>query len=187
MAEDSSIRRGLIKGVGAVVAALVIFISEQYIQHRYWPDKPPQPQPNIPQPVPAAAIIPIDGRVVDTLGTKVIENALVDLNVNGMHQQQNTDSEGRYAFSLQGFDRNIAASMSVKAPGYKDETVNLLLSAMAENKELRLESLGPPPATGTGAVVGSKWVGPVTLSELKPVGSVKYMRRVDASVLSAKK
>lgn len=187
MAEDSSLRSGFIKGVGAVVAALVIFAGEQYIQHRYWPDKPPEPQPNIPQPVPAASIIPIDGRVIDTQGTKVIENALVDLSVNGMHQQQNTDSEGRYAFSLQGFDEKLAASMSVKAPGYKDETVNLLLSAMAENKELRLEALAPPPGTGTGAVIGSKWVRPITLSELKPVGSVHYTRRVDASVLNARK
>ena len=185
MADDCSLRSGFIKGVGALLAALVLFVSEQYIQHRYWPDKPQQ-ETNVPQPPVAPAIIPIDGRVVDTLGTKTIANALVDLSVNGMHQQQNTDSEGRYAFSLQGFDRNLAASMSVKAPGYKDESVNLLLSAMAENKELRLEALAPPPGTGTGAVVGSKWVGPVTLSELKPVGSVKYMKRMDARVLSAK-
>jgi len=183
MADDSSLRSGFIKGVGALLAALVLFVAEQYIQHHYWPDTPPQNADKQPPPAPPA-IIPIEGRVVDVLGTKVIENAMVDLSVNGLHQDQNTDSEGRYAFSLQGFDGNMAASMSVKAPGYKDETVNLLLSAMSENKELRLEALAPPPGgPGIGAVVGRKWVGPVPLSALKPVGSVKYMKRIDSKVL----
>ncbi|HZR64598.1 MAG TPA: hypothetical protein VFA85_05575 [Terriglobales bacterium] len=193
--DSSSLGSAFVKGVGAVVAALVLFVAEQYIQHRYWTDNQPQSVDNgshqnqSPPPVPA--IIPIDGRVVDTLGTKVIDNALIDLNINGMHEQQNTDSEGRYAFSLRGFDPSTAASMTIKAQGYKDATVNLLLSAMQEDKELKLEALVAPPVLGhsIGAIVGSQAAGhaatPVQLA--KPLTGLKYVRRVDAKMMVAQK
>lgn len=164
MANDSSWGSSIVKGAGALVAALVLFVAEQYIQHRYWPDSK------------SPAVIAIDGRVIDALGTRVIENAVVDLEINGLHQDQNTDSDGRYAFSLQGFDPNTAASMSVKARGYKDATVNLLLSAMEEDKELKLEAA---PAPGGGGAGPSPTV--------RPLSAVKYVKRFDPKVLVAHK
>lgn len=175
MANDTSWGSATVKGIGALVAALLLFVIEQYIQHRYWPDNPLQ-----------SAIIPIDGRVVDTLGTKVIENAIVDISINGLHENQNTDSDGRYAFSLQGFDPNTAASMTVKAQGYKDETVNLLLSAMEEDKELKLETLTLPQGGGGGGKVGATWVGPQGIAA-RPLAAIKYVKRVDPKVLIAHK
>ena len=64
-------------------------------------------------------MIPIAGRVVDAVGTKAIENAVVKLSVGEIHEDENTDTEGRYAFSLKGFDPQTAASMTIAAPGYK--------------------------------------------------------------------
>ena len=173
MSDDSPLGSAFVKGVGAVVAALVIFGGEQYIQH-HWPDSGKNQPP--------AAIIPIDGRVIDSLGTKVITNALVDLNVNGEHQNQNTDSEGRYAFSVQGVDPNTAASMTVKAQGYEDASVNLLLGALEQNKELKLIEQAPKGGGG-GSLVG-KGLGPVVTA--KPLTQF-YVKRVDPKMLIAHK
>lgn len=163
---DSSWGSTIVKGVGALLAALVLFVLEQYIQHRYWPGNP--------------AVIAIDGRVIDALGSKVIGNAVVDINVNGLHEDQNTDTDGRYAFSLEGFDPSTAASMTVKAQGYKDETINLLLSAMEADKELKLEA-SAPVAGGGGAA--ATWVGPTPT--IRPLAAAKYVRRFDPKVLVA--
>lgn len=183
---DSSWGSSVVKGIGALVAALVLFVAEQYIQHRYWPDNPAASGGNSnPVPAPVAAIIPIDGRVTDPLGTRVIENAVVDLSINGLHEDQNTDSDGRYAFSLQGFDPNTAASLSVKAQGYKDATVNLLLSAMEADKELKLEALAPAPG-GQGPTIAAPVLGHPVGAE-RPLVAIKYVRRLDAKVLVAHK
>ena len=184
---DSSWGSSIVKGIGALVAACLLFVAEQYIQHRYWPDNPPAGGGNsTPVPAPVAAIIPIDGRVVDALGTRVIENAVVDLSINGLHEDQNTDSDGRYAFSLQGFDPNTAASMSVKAQGYKDATVNLLLSAMEADKELKLEALAQATG-GHGAAIAAPVLGHPAGAAERPLAAVKYVRRMDTKVLVAHK
>lgn len=177
---DSSWGSAIVKGVGALLAALVLFVVEQYIQHRYWPDNSSSAS-SAKNSDPISAIIPIDGRIVDALGTKVIENAVVDISINGLHESQDTDSDGRYAFSLEGFDPNTAASMTIKAQGYKDATVNLLLSAMEEEKELKLDALAPP---GHGGAVGATYVGPP--SAIRPLSAIKYVRRMDTGVLVAR-
>src|SRR5512133_202195 len=162
MARESSLGTSFLKGLGALVAALVLFAGEQYIQHHYWQDKPPSNPDHPPVQPPAAETIPIAGRVVDAGGTKAITNATVQLTIGQIHEDQNTDSEGRYAFSLQGFDKNTAASMSIDAQGYKRLSMNLLLTAMAEDKELKLEAdapAAPPGHAGIGAIVGATYVG----------------------------
>ena len=171
MAKESSLGSSFLKGLGALVAGLLLFAGEQYIQHHYFADKPPAPQ-----------IIPVAGRVVDAAGTKAIENAAVQLTIGQIHEDQNTDSEGRYAFSLQGFDRNAAASMSIDAQGYKHLSMNLLLSAMTDDKELKLEANAPaaPGHAGIGAIVGATWVGPGHGgAATAPPAMVKYVRRTD--------
>jgi hypothetical protein len=176
MSDDSSMGSAFVKGLGALVAALFLFVAEQYIQHRYWPDNPASSAP-----------IPIDGRVIDASGTTVITNAIVDLSINGLHEDQNTDSDGRYAFSLEGFDPNTAASMTVKAAGYKDVSVNLLLSAMEEDKELKLEALATAPTLGhsVGAAAGAHPVGQAPALPVRSLADVKYVRRTDPKVLVA--
>jgi len=175
MAKES-LGTSFVKGLGALVAALVLFAGEQYIQHHYWPD----PDGNI----------PIAGRVVDAAGTKAIENAVVQLTVGSVHEGQNTDSEGRYAFSLQGFDRNTAASISIEAQGYKPLSVNLILNSMTEDKELKLEaqSQTAPGRPGIGAIVGATYVGPGhggASGTVIPNSMVQYVRRLNPSVIIA--
>ena|SRR5271165_1705112 len=176
MADGSSLGASFLKGLGTLLAALVLFASEQYIQHRYWPDKP------LPSP---AADIPIDGRVIDAGGTRVIENASVDLAIGTMHESQSTDSDGRYAFSLQGFDPQTAASMTIEAPGYRRFTANRLLSMLEEDKELKLEALPPPPGPGgLGAAVGAVYVGHAP-GVVKIPAQLAYVRRIDPKVMVA--
>jgi hypothetical protein len=167
----------LVKGIGGVLAALLIFAGEQYIQHRFWPDKPAQ----------ETKVIPIDGRVIDAAGTRVIENASVELAIGPIHESETTDSEGRYAFSLEGFDPQTAASMSIEAQGYKRFTANLLLSSLEDDKEQKLEAQNQPdPPTGLGARVGAVYVGPGG-GQAKAPAELKYVRRIDPRVIVAHK
>ena len=192
MADESSLGNSFLKGLGALVAALVLFAGEQYIQHRYWPDKPAQPpqSPGNQFQTPAAELIPIDGRVIDASGTRVIENASVDLAIGTIHESQSTDSDGRYAFSVQGFAPQTAASMTIEAPGYKRFTANRLLSKLEEEKELKLEaqpSGAPPGHGGLGAIVGAVYVGPGGTAghAVKIPAQLPYVRRVDPKAMVA--
>ena len=177
MAKVSSLGSSFLKGLGALVAGLLLFAGEQYIQHHYFEDKPPAPQ-----------TIPVAGRVVDAAGAKAIVDAVVKLTIGQIHEDQNTDSEGRYAFSLQGFDRNTATSMSIDAQGYKHLSMNLLLSAMTDDKELKLEANAPtaPGHAGIGAIVGATWVGPGHGgAATAPPTMVQYARRINPKVIVA--
>jgi hypothetical protein len=200
MAEESSLVASFLKGLGVLVGGLVLFVSEQYIQHRYWPDKPPSPPIATPtnNPPTAPRNIPIAGRVVDAAGTRLIENAAVHLIVGLSHEDQNTDSEGRYAFSLQGFDRNTAASMSIIAQGYKPLSVNFLLNARAEDQDLKLEAQDPTaPVQPSGTQNQTAPVNPRLAAIAKYVGpqqgsapgtvtpSIRYVRRIDPKVIIA--
>ena len=189
----NNLMSSIIKGIGGVLAALLIFAGEQYIQHRFWPDKP-TPQPVITdgsdhEATPAAKAIPIDGQVTDTGGSKVIENALVELAIGDIHENQNTDSLGRYAFSLKGFDPETVASMTIQAPGYKRFTANLLLSKLEEDKDQKLEAvLQPNPPKGLGAIVGAVYVGPKpgAVAGGQAAVPLKYVRRFDSKVIVAR-
>jgi hypothetical protein len=180
----------LVKGIGGILAALLIFAGEQYIQHHFWPDKPPQqaqgPDGDQHQSPLLPEVIPIDGRVIDAGGTRVIENASVELAIGPIHESESTDTEGRYAFSLQGFDPQTAASMTIEASGYKRFTANLLLSSLEQDKEQKLEAQAPtaPGHLGIGAVVRSVYVGPGD-GQAKVPAQLKYVRRIDPKVLVA--
>ena len=144
MPEPSSAFSSFVKWIGGILAAvitgLVLFAVEQRIQTNKWPwSSAPTP------PIPKAKIIPVDGRVVDSTRTKLIDNALVRMQVASNQEEQQTDSAGRYAFSFEGFDPEFSASMSIDAPGYKQLRLNLPLSKLRQLKEQRLEPQPPPP------------------------------------------
>lgn len=169
MAKESSLLSRFLKGMFGLLTALALFAGEQYIQHHYFQDNKP-------------GIIPVAGRVVDAAGTRAIENAIVQLTIGQFHEDQNTDSEGRYAFSLQGFDQNTAVSMGIDAQGYKHQSMNLLLSAIAEDKEIKLEAQNQigPGHLGIGAIAGSTYLGPKHGN-----ASVQYIRRINPQVIIA--
>jgi len=190
MAEESTLGKSFLRGVGALAAALVLFAGEQFIQHHYWPDKTAPPSPGNDNHEPAArAMIPIAGRVVDAVGTKAIENAVVKLSVGEIHEDENTDTEGRYAFSLKGFDPQTAASMTIAAPGYKPLSMNLLLKMMADDKELKLvaEQQTAPVSPGIGAIVGATWVGAARHAGTPAATPtmVQYVRRANPKLIIA--
>ena len=161
------------KTISGILVALVIFAGEQYIQHRFWPPNPP-----------AHEVIPIDGRVVDVAGTRVIENAVVEISIGDIHENQNTDSDGRYAFSLEGFDPQAAASMTIDAQGYKHYSANQLLSRLEEDKEQKLEAQPAPPGHGLGATVGAVYVGHGG-GQAKVPAQLKYFKRADPMMIVA--
>ena len=162
MPETSSPISSFVKWVGGILATVIsgvlLFLAQQYFTnpHKQQAQGTQQPSQN---PTPAKVkIVTIDGRVVDTSGTKLIDNAEVQLLVASSQERQQTDSEGRYAFSLVGFDPEMAGSMSIDAPGYKQLRLNLFLSELGKQKEYRLE---PIPPQGGGAGVGGV-IGGVT-------------------------
>ena len=155
MPEPSSAFSSFVKWIGGILAAvitgLVLFVGQQYLTNHKWPWTKGQTT----QTTKAAKIIPVDGRVVDSTRTKLIDNALVRMQVSSNHEEQQTDSEGRYAFSFDGFDPEFSASMSIDAPGYKQLRLNLPLSKLRQMKEQRLEPEPPPPQPprATGATI----------------------------------
>jgi hypothetical protein len=159
MSETSSPISSVAKWIGGILATvisgLLLFLGEQYIANRLKSQGQEQQQPAQNQTKGGAQIVTIDGRVVDTSGTKLIDNAEVQLLVASTQEKQQTDSEGRYAFSLVGFDPEMAGSMSIDAPGYKQLRLNLFLSELGKQKVYRLEPI-PPQAggAGVGGVVG---------------------------------
>lgn len=209
MGDESSSFSSVAKWVGGILAALLIFAGEQYIQH-HWPDtSKSQQSDNSTQntgttnkshdadhethPSPAHVILPVAGRVVDAAGTKAIENAVVHLTIGVIHEDESTDTEGRYAFSLEDFDPQTAASMTVEAPGYKHLSMNLLLKAMAEDNELKLVADQPSAAghAGLGAIVGATWVGAAhpgaSGTTTGNSAMVNYVRRVNPKLIVAQK
>ncbi len=157
MPEPSSAFSSFVKWIGGILAAvitgLVLFVGQQYLTNHKWPWTKGQTT----QTTKAAKIIPVDGRVVDSTRTKLIDNALVRMQVSSNHEEQQTDSEGRYAFSFDGFDPEFSASMSIDAPGYKQLRLNLPLSKLRQMKEQRLEPETPPPhPVGGGAAPGAR-------------------------------
>jgi hypothetical protein len=164
MPETSSPISSVAKWIGGILATvisgLLLFLGEQYIANRLKSQgqELQPPAQNQTKDKGGVQIVTIDGRVVDTSGTKLIDNAEVQLLVASTQEKQQTDSEGRYAFSLVGFDPEMAGSMSIDAPGYKQLRLNLFLSELGKQKEHRLE---PIPPQGGGAGVGGV-VGGVT-------------------------
>jgi hypothetical protein len=113
---------------------------------------------------------------------------VVNLSVGEIHEDENTDTEGRYAFSLKGFDPQTAASMTIAAPGYKPLSMNLLLNMMADDKELKLvaEQQTAPVNPGIGAIVGATWVGARHAGTPTATPTmVQYVRRANPKLIIA--
>lgn len=114
----------------------------------------------------------------------------MELAIGDVHQNQNTDSLGRYPFSLKGFDPETVALMTIDAPGYKRFTANVLLSKLEADKEQRLEAQVPPnPPKGLGAIVGAVDVGPKPAAasggQAAVPAQLKYVRRIDPKMMVA--
>jgi hypothetical protein len=104
---NGSFKNWILGVLGAVLAALIIFVAEQYLTK------------------PAHTFISINGRVIDETANRLISNALVTLSGQSVNEQQRTDSEGRYAFSLEDFDPSLSGSMVIEAAGYRRKTLNM--------------------------------------------------------------
>ena len=171
MATDSSsgnsFKTWILGILGAVITAVLIFWLEQ------WITKPPTP----PQPV--HTIVSLNGRVIDRAANLLLQNAMVRLHVESLQEEQSTDSEGRYAFSLEDFDPRISGSMQIEAAGYKPLSVNSSLQEMSSMQDQLLDPLNPVhPADGNTPAhpIAARPVG-------APVG--KYLVRPDIKRVSA--
>jgi hypothetical protein len=154
--------------IGAVLTTVLVFVIEQKLTNKP-PDKP------TPTPV---EIVSVNGRVFDSAAKRLLENVAVHVHVSTYDQEQNTDSEGRYAFSLEVFDPRLSGSMEVVAAGYKTLTYNLPLQQMSQMQDVYLELTGSLPPTG-----GSSGGNPVVISHA-PI-ETHYLARLDPKRISA--
>jgi hypothetical protein len=145
--------------LGAVITAVLIFYVEQ------WITKPPPPPP------PTHSFVSVNGRVIDRAANRLLQNAIVRLRVETFNENQSTDSDGRYAFTLEDFDPKLSGSMQIEASGYKPLSLNLSLQEMSAMQDQFLDAQIPAPPTGVttsnpaavaakGAVVGKYMVRP---------------------------
>src|SRR5215467_4389891 len=107
---DGSFKGMIIGTVGVIIAGVSVPLLLNWLN----PDRP----------VSKPTIISIGGRVFDETSKRLLENVLVRLHVGTQEEQQNTDSEGRYAFSLEGFDPRIAGTIDFAASGYQPRSYN---------------------------------------------------------------
>jgi hypothetical protein len=131
-ANFSGLQKGLMGLFGAILVPVAIFAIEQ------WITKPPTPTP------PTAAIISLNGQVIDRSANRLLEGVAVQVKVSTYWQQQTTDSLGRYAFSIEGFDPRLSGSIQASAPGYKPVIYNESLQEMTTLQSLDLDALPEP-------------------------------------------
>ena len=165
----SSLKNWALGIIGAVVTAVLIFVIEQKLTVQT--GKPNQQQTEQPQEQPS--IVSVNGQVFDNAAKRLLENVIVRVHISSFNEEQKTDSLGRYAFSVEGFDPRLAGSMQVEAPGFKTLTYNLSLQQMSAMQDLYLDAVGPAPPTGVG-------VTPVTSHP----AAAHYVARIDAKRIS---
>lgn len=159
--------KGWILGIlGAVITAVIIFWVQQQLSQK------PAPPP------PAHSIVSVNGRVFDRGAKRLLENAVVRLHLASLQEEQRTDSEGRYAFSVEDFDLRQSGSMQIEAAGYKPLTFNLSLQEMSAMQDQFLDVLNPAPPTGAGVAVD----GSVGGGKSAVIG--KYVARTDIKRMS---
>ena len=168
MSSDSSsgtsFRNWALGIIGTVLTAVLIFVIEQKLTKPT--EKPTE-----------TMIVSVSGQVFDNGAKRLLENVIVRLHVSSLNEEQKTDSFGRYAFSLEGFDPKLSGSMRIEAPGYKPLTYNLSLKQMSEMQDSYLDSLGPAPPTGSvGSVDGIVISHPIT---------TRYVARIDTKRIAA--
>lgn len=150
--------------IGTVLTAVLIFVIEQKLTKPT--EKPTE-----------TMIVSVSGQVFDNGAKRLLENVIVRLHVSSFNDEQKTDSFGRYAFSLEGFDPRLSGSMRIEAPGYKPLTYNLSLKQMSEMQDLYLDSVGLAPPGGLGGAVD----GTVTSHPL----TTRYVARMDVKRIAA--
>ena len=120
---------------------------------------------------PSATPIVVEGFVVNAESNALVTDAVVRLDIHGHATTQNTDTEGRFYFSVEGDNLNDAATLEVKAPNYKNYSVNDSLQALGN----QIPKLTPEGGEkGKTTVAGAR-------PEQRPVPH--YTRRVDAAKL----
>ncbi len=165
MSSASSFKNWALGIIGTVLTAVLIFVIEQKLTEKPT-EKPAE-----------TTIVSVNGQVFDSAAKRLLENVNVRLHVSSFNDEQKTDSFGRYAFSLEGFDPKLSGSMRIEAPGYKPLTYNLSLKQMSELEDLYIDSLGPAPPTGLGAATD----GAVTSHP----AATRYVARIDAKRIAA--
>jgi hypothetical protein len=160
---DNSLKTWALGIIGTVLAAVLIFVIEQKLTVQ-----PPQPK----QPT----IVSVNGQVFDGGAKRLLENAVVRLHVSSFNGEQSTDSEGRYAFSLEDFDPRLSGTLQVEAAGYQALTYNLTLQQMSTMQDLNLVAVGPAPPTGV-TIPGVVTSHPALASH--------YVPRIDVKRISA--
>jgi hypothetical protein len=155
----SSFKTWILGILGAVITAVLIFYLEQ------WITKPPTQAPT-------HSFVYINGRVIDRTANRLLQSAIVQLRVETFNESQSTDSEGRYAFTVEDFDPQLSGSMQIEASGYKPLSLNLSLQEMSAIQDQLLDAQNPAATTGSsatqnpaaggakGAVVGKYMVRP---------------------------
>jgi hypothetical protein len=164
----SSLKNWALGIIGAVVTAVLVFVIEQKLTVQT--DKPNQQQTEKPQ---EPSIVSVNGQVFDNAAKRLLENVIVRVHISSFNEEQKTDSLGRYAFSVEGFDPRLAGSMQVEAAGFKTLTYNLSLQQMSAMQDLYLDAVGPAPPTGLG-------VTPVTSHP----AAAHYVAWIDAKRIS---
>ena len=154
MSSASSFKNWVLGIIGAVLTTVLVFVIEQKLT-----EKPKD-------------IVSVNGQVFDSAAKRLLENVIVRLHVSSFKEEQKTDSLGRYAFSIEGFDPRLTGSMQIEAPGYKPLTYNLSLKQMSELQDLYIDSLGPAPPTGLGTVTSHP-------------AATRYVARIDAKRIAA--
>jgi hypothetical protein len=161
MAAENFSQKLILGVLTLIIAPLAIFYFEQKWSAKS--DHANQP--------PQTKIISVNGQVVDENAKGLLQNVDVRIHVSTFNEDQKTDSLGRYAFSLENFNPELAGSMSVEAAGYKPLTYNLSLQAMSELHDITLVAAGPPPVSG-GVVINHSL-------------ATRYVPRLDVKKLSA--
>src|SRR5215470_6903406 len=104
------------KALIAIFIAVAIFVCEQVIT-KYWF------KPRTPPPPPPSAIV-VDGQVLDN-NRQLLQNVTVRLHIQNVDEAQESDSQGRFKFSVEGFKPTDVGTVSAEAPGYKRASLNL--------------------------------------------------------------
>ena len=132
MSETFEYKKWAMGIVGAVITAIAI----------WWIEKP------VVKPLPAAPVV-VEGRVIDAVQEKLIPNAKVSLNAGAYSTSQETDSDGRYGFSVEGVEPTASSTMEIEAAGYEPRKLNETLAEFGGlNADQELTSLNAGTAGG---------------------------------------
>lgn len=122
-------KKALLSIFVTVAASILIFVIKQHLQK------------------PESTTISVNGQVLEKSAnaSRLLENVLVRVHCQSVNETQNSDSLGRFAFSLDGFKATTVGSISAQAPGYGPVTYNMSLQEMTGLRTIYLEATPSPP------------------------------------------